>query len=190
MPSVEEKKEIESANSAAEDSAFAAKTEKSGLAPTEEDYRTSLENIGESALQVISFYLNADEYAFEITEAFEVMKPKEYTEVPLTPDFIKGVISVRGEMVALIDLKARLNIPGLQGEGVARPPRILIAGHEEHRAGFLVDGIGGVRELPDSSLKDAAGAGVKLNGFAKASALLGGNRLVVLDLKKLLDAPL
>ncbi|MCR4288350.1 MAG: chemotaxis protein CheW [Deltaproteobacteria bacterium] len=183
MPSVKKKKE-------AEDHASVAKPEKPGLAPTEGDYRTSLDNIGESALSVISFYLNADEYAFEITDAFEVMKPKEYTEVPLNPDFIKGVISVRGEMVALIDLKTRLNIPGFQGEGGARPPRILIAGHAEHRAGFLVDGIAGVRELSDESLKEAANAGVTLDGFAKASALLGGKRIVVLDLKKLLDAPL
>lgn len=190
MPSVKEKKEMESGNPAAKDRASVAKPEKPDLAPTEGDYRTSLDNIGEPALKVISFYLNADEYAFEITDAFEVMKPKEYTEVPLNPVFIKGVISVRGEMVALIDLKTRLNIPGFQGHGGARPPRILIAGHAEHKTGFLVDGIAGVRELPDESLKEAANAGAALNGFAKASALLGGKRIVVLDLKKLLDAPL
>lgn len=114
---------MESANPAAQDPASVAKPEKPGLAPTEGDYRTSLENIEEPALSVISFYLNADEYAFEITGAFEVMKPKEYTEVPLNPVFVKGVISVRGEMVALIDLKTRLNIPGVQGEGAGRGRR-------------------------------------------------------------------
>lgn len=181
---------MESAGLAAKGPASVAEPEKPGLAPTEGAYRTSLDNTGASALSVISFYLNADEYGFEITDAFEVMKPKEYTEVPLTPAFIKGVISVRGEMVALIDLKARLNIPVPQGEGAARPPRILIAGHAEHRAGFLVDGIAGVRELPDESLKDTASAGATLDRFAKASAMLGGKRIVVLDLKKLLDTPL
>ncbi len=190
MPSVKEKKEMESAGPAAKDQASVAGPEKPGLAPTEGGYRTSLDNTGASAQSVISFYLNADEYGFEMTDAFEVMKPKEYTEVPLTPVFIKGVISVRGEMVALIDLKARLNIPVPQGEGVARPPRILIAGHADHRAGFLVDGIAGVRELPYESLKDAANGGVTEGGFAKASAMLGGKRIVVLDLKKLLDLPL
>ncbi len=189
MPSVEEKRITEMASSASEGPSSVAGPGKPGLAPTEEDYRTSLESKRESALRVISFYLNAEEYGFEITDAFEVIKPKEYTEVPLTPDFIKGVVSVRGEMVALIDLKARLDIHGPLADGAARTARILIAGYEERRAGFLVDGVGGVRELPDASLVDAVNAGVKLNGFAKTAALLGGNRIVVLDLRKLLDMP-
>ncbi|MDP2689983.1 MAG: chemotaxis protein CheW [Deltaproteobacteria bacterium] len=125
-------------------------------APTESNYVESLEHKGqdEEKLHIISFFLNEVEYAFEVTDAVEVLRPREVTEVPRTPEFIRGILSVRGEMVPVMDLKLRLGAGPVNG----RTGRILIASVEDIKAGFVVDRLSGVKEFPASSLGPVNGA--------------------------------
>src|SRR3990170_2848270 len=111
-------------------------------APTEGNYAESLEHKSgeEEKLHIVSFFLGDVEYALEVTDAVEVLRPREVTEVPRTPEFIKGILSVRGEMVPVMDLKLRLGA----GEAGQRSGRILIASVEEIKAGFTVDRLAGV----------------------------------------------
>src|SRR5574337_293394 len=91
----------------------------------------------EERLQIISFFLDGEEYAFEVADAVEVLRPRQMTEVPRTPDFIKGILSVRGEMVFVIDLKKRLNIGEAERGSVCR---ILITSLEQARLWRVAQG--------------------------------------------------
>ena len=124
-------------------------------APTEDNYAESLEHKSgeEEKLHIISFFLGDAQYALEVNDAVEVLRPREVTEVPRTPDFIRGILSVRGEMVPVIDLKLRLGV----GRAGDKPGRILIASVEELKAGFTVDRLAGVKEVPVSSLEPLSG---------------------------------
>lgn len=141
----------------------------------------------EEAVQIVSFFLDGDEYAFEVIDAVEVLRPKEITDVPQRPRFIKGLISVRGEMVPVIDLKMRMN----DGKGASEynllSSRILIGGAYESKAGFLVDGIGGVKEVKAGSMEAAEDRGVGASGFLKGVIRLDDKVIRLLDIERILD---
>ncbi len=157
-------------------------------APTEENYTESIERKSgeEEKLRIISFFLGVDEYAFEVADAVEVLRPREITEVPRTPAFIKGILSVRGEMVPVMDLKQRLNAGSANG----RAGRILITAVEDLKAGFVVDKLSGVKEVPASSLGPANDAPEDpAAGFLKGVIRVKDVVIRLLDAARLLDFP-
>lgn len=157
-------------------------------APAGENHRGDMEaphgEAQESMVQVVSFFLSGQEYAFDVADAVEVLKPKEITKVPRTPGFIKGILSVRGEMVAVFDLRERLGILTDDAAAHKRSARILIAGAEETKTGFVVDRMGGVRDYPALSFeKNTQPDG----GFLKGVIRLGGRVINILDIASLTD---
>ena len=175
-------KELRDRNESGEDAKFV----QSSVAPTEEHYLQSLAHVTAEAetLRIISFFLNGDEYAFEVGDAVEVLKPRSITEVPRVPDCILGLLSVRGEMISIMNIKKRLNI-GSNGTNKLLS-RILVVGSEdeEERTGFLVDGMGGVKELNANSIEQTDALGGLLKGLFTAKT---GSTIRLLDLKKLLN---
>ncbi len=153
------------------------------IAPAEENYLKSLEQITPdgSSLRVVTFFLNGDEYAFEVVGAVEVVKPREVTEVPQVPEFIKGILSVRGEMVPIMNLKARLGMSSNENDYMMK--RILIAGVEERKAGFMVDGMGAVKEFSPAELKRPK----QKDGFLMGTVSSKGETIQILDIERLLE---
>lgn len=141
----------------------------------------------EPSVQIVFFYLDDDEYAFEVVDAVEVLRPKEITEVPRIPGFMKGVISVRGEMIPVMDLKMRLK--GRSGAAQHRLPssRILIGGSDDTKAGFLVDSIGGVKEVRAKSIEAPLHDGGREMPFLKGIVRSGDKTIRLLDIDKILD---
>ena len=134
----------------------------------------------DNTLRLVSFFLDGDEYAFEISGAFEVIKPREVTEVPQIPDFIRGILSVRGEMLPIMDLKARLGMGSPEDDYMTK--RILIAGGEGCKAGFMVDGIGAIKEFKAKSLKRLR----RTEGFLTGTVSFKGDAISILDIDRLL----
>jgi purine-binding chemotaxis protein CheW len=132
-------------------------------------------------LRVVSFFLNGDEYAFEVAGAVEVIKPREVTEVPQVPEFIKGILSVRGEMIPVMNLKARLGMNSSENDYMMK--RILIAGAEEYKAGFMVDGMGAVKEFSPAKLKRPK----EKDGFLIGTVSSKGETIRLLDIDRLLE---
>lgn len=153
------------------------------VAPTEKAYLKSLERVpsDDETVQVVSFFLNGDEYAFEVYDAVEVLRPREVTEVPQVPAFIRGVLSVRGEMIPVIDLKGRLGMDSTGNHFMMK--RILVAGADDLRAGFMVDRMGGVKDVKSRSVKPAPRASKFLRGAIHSK----DGTLNILDINKLLD---
>ncbi|MBI5642456.1 MAG: chemotaxis protein CheW [Deltaproteobacteria bacterium] len=156
------------------------------VAPTDENYAESLEHRSneEEKLNIISFFLNGEEFALEVNDAVEVLRPRAFTEVPYTPDFVKGILSVRGEMIIVMDLKKRLFGGGCSD---SMSCRILVASIEDLKAGFIVDKLSGVKEVTVSSIdKDVDAEDVPYRGFLKGT-IRGAAAIRILDTGKLLD---
>ncbi len=153
------------------------------MAPAEENYLKSLEYItmDDEMLRVVSFFLDGDEYAFEVAGAVEVIKPREVTEVPQVPEFIKGILSVRGEMVPIMNLKARLGMNSPENNYMMK--RILIAGVEERKAGFMVDGMGAIKEFRPAQLKRPK----QKDGFLMGTVKSKGETIRILNIGRLLE---
>ncbi|MDO8427237.1 MAG: chemotaxis protein CheW [Deltaproteobacteria bacterium] len=137
----------------------------------------------EQRLQIISFFLDGEEYAFEVADAVEVLRPRQMTEVPRTPEFIKGILCVRGEMVPVMDLKKRL---GIGAADCKRLCRILITSIEDLKAGFLVDRLSGVKDVPVSSIGPAL-EGERAFKFLKGLIATKEKPIKLLNAAKLID---
>lgn len=173
-------------NKAAKTSSARLSARQGTAAPTEDNYAESLEHKPgeEEKIHIISFFLGNAEYALEVTDAVEVLRPREVTEVPRTPEFIRGILSVRGEMVPVMDLKLRLGI----GEAGQRSGRILIAAVEEIKAGFTVDRLAGVKEVPASSLEPLSGGEQEADApFLKGLIRVGDVTIRLLNARKLIE---
>lgn len=103
----------------------------------------------EELLQLLTFQLGQEEYALNIMDIKEIIRPKETTEVPKTPDYILGIFSLRGTIIPVFDVSLRLGLP--RGE---RGPqnRIVVVKSRENFFGLHVDSVVQVLDIPLSKI--------------------------------------
>lgn len=100
----------------------------------------------------ISFNLNQDLYCIELDYVKEVLKDTSITKVPGTPDFIEGIMNLRGDYITVLDLKKFLNIPSSQNS--EKKPVIIIKCNELKLA-LLIDKINELFECQENDLSNA-----------------------------------
>ena len=134
-------------------------------------------------MHLLSFLLADKEYAVDIDSVNEVRRIKAITPIPQATDFIEGVVSLRGAVVPIINLKKKL---GFSDDKHASFNRVLIAKIKDHTIGITVDEVIGVASLdqseitnPDEILKDAK----YLTGVGR----LGKRLILIIDIAKLLS---
>lgn len=103
----------------------------------------------ESIVEVISFRLGDEIYGVKIDYVREILKPLEITPVPRTPSYLKGVTSLRGEIIPVFDLKERLGLEGIQQD---KKRRILILSIRNETIGAVIDEVLGVIKLLRESI--------------------------------------
>jgi purine-binding chemotaxis protein CheW len=135
-------------------------------------------------IEMLSFRLGGEEYAVMVELVREVLKRRELTMVPNTPDYILGVISLRGIMLPVIDLCIRLGItPGVRDE----KSRIIVASPGEEDVGLIVDRVTGVHRIKEDEIKpppeNIEHGGEFLRGIIRKDDKL----YIVLDLAKVVN---
>lgn len=135
--------------------------------------------------QYLTFRLSDEEYALDIARISEIIKVRELTEVPRCPEFVLGVISLRGVIVPVYDLCRRLKL-GVSDIRVAS--RIVVCKADDMTVGFLVDSINQVVSLGDAELEPPPGV---LSGLDR-DMLTGigrheGRMIILLNLQSVLD---
>lgn len=103
--------------------------------------------------QLVTFELDKEEYASIITDLREIIKIPEITPIPGAPEFIRGILNLRGQIVMVIDLEKRFH---LKREYPAEPKHIIITEVEDSVFGITVDEVTGVLRVPDASIKPTA----------------------------------
>lgn len=104
----------------------------------------------EPHLQAVSFRLNNELYALNILDVQEIIKPVSITLVPLAPEWIAGVINLRGQILPVIDLGKRLGLPT---PAQSRGTRFIITRYSERRIGLIVDEVLEVLRLYEAHLE-------------------------------------
>lgn len=92
----------------------------------------------------LNFRLASEEYGVALASVRETIKVPSVTKVPLNPDYVAGVISLRGAIIPVIDLRKRLGLP--VGE-IARAMRIIVVELEQRLVGLLVDEVRDVLDI-------------------------------------------
>ncbi|HWR39013.1 MAG TPA: chemotaxis protein CheW [Patescibacteria group bacterium] len=128
-------------------------------------------------VQLVVFKLGREEYGVSILQVQEIKRMTDITRVPHTPEYIKGVINLRGSVLPVVDLKKRLNLPM---EEYTDDTRIIIVKVEEIIVGMIVDAVSEVTAINQENIEppQAVVSGVEssyLSGVGKMD-----NRLLIL----------
>jgi len=149
------------------------------LALSEETSTTAKED---DYIEITEFYLASEWYGIETRYISEVHQLKDFTELPCTPDFVFGIMNVRGEIISVIDIKKFFGLPR---RGLSDLNKVIILKGDEMEFGILVDEILGVRHIFISNLKTDLPTLTDI----RSDYLMGVtvDRLVILDGGKLLE---
>jgi purine-binding chemotaxis protein CheW len=98
----------------------------------------------------LAFSLGSEDYALDISMIREILKPREITEIPRVPEFLLGIISLRGNIIPIFDLKKRL---GLGVATIDQDSRIIVCQEGDRLAGLLIDRITQVTSIQDEEIE-------------------------------------
>jgi purine-binding chemotaxis protein CheW len=144
--------------------------------------RVSYDSRAGDVLTVVEFRMAHETYAIELNRIRVIHPLKTLTVIPGVPDFIRGIINLRGEIVSVVDLKVFFDLPH---DGLTRLSQVIILSSGEMEFGILTDEILGISEIP----KNAVQASLATLTGIRADYLKGvtGDGRVVLDEAKLLS---
>jgi purine-binding chemotaxis protein CheW len=112
--------------------------------PHVQDIMVAQEILEVPPVEFVGFMLSGEEYGVEVSEVREVIRHVEVLEVPRIPSYIKGIISLRGVILPVFDIKERIGLPA---EPVTPATRIIIVSFRGGPYGLLVDSVTGVRPV-------------------------------------------
>ncbi len=143
----------------------------------------SNENVG-TEQQLVVFDLSGESYGISIESVREIIRLQEITKVPRTPEFVEGVINLRGKVIPVVELRKRFGLEAKERDQDNRIVNVDIGGHE---IGMVVDAVTEVLRIssnqvePPSSVITTADSGY-LRGIAK----LDDRLIILLDLDQVL----
>jgi len=137
-----------------------------------------------SDLHIVGFRVGRETYGVPITALHEIVRVPEITAVPDAPDYMEGVINLRGKIVSVIDLRKRF---GGKQINAGKRNRILVVEHKGRLCGLIVDSATEVLKIPASDVEPSAE--VFHEGLNSVTGLgkYQGRLIVLLDMAKLLE---
>lgn len=119
-------------------------------------------------LQLVTCFVGGQEYGLEISRVREIMRVGRITEIPKAPPHVRGVINLRGRIVAILDLRKRLGLPTAEVTGLAR---IVVVESGVRLLGLLVDRVSQVLRLAADTVEappqEAEGGRAFVKGLGK-----------------------
>ena len=136
-------------------------------------------------LQLVTFNLGSEEFALDILLVQEINRRVEITKVPKTPEFVEGVINLRGKIVPVLDLRKRF---GLVGHEFTAQSRIIVVNIDNRVLGLLVDSVSEVLQIPAHTIEPPPPlvAGIDA-AYIKGIGKFEDRLLILLDLGKVLS---
>jgi len=110
------------------------------------------EEAAKELIQLVVFELDKEEYAVEIGEVREILRMPGVTDIPNSPDFIEGIINVRGKIVVVLDLEKRFN---LKREAEKKSLHVVLTEIGDITLGAIVDEVTEVLRIPKDSIEVA-----------------------------------
>ncbi len=139
--------------------------------------------------QYLTFGVADERYAIDILDINEIIEVGRMTRVPMAPPHVRGVINLRGSVVPLVDLSARL---GKGASEITKRSSIVLARveakGEQQSLGMLVDEVNEILEIPSTHLRPAPEFGTEIHPeFIEAMARVGDAFMILLDVRHVLS---
>jgi purine-binding chemotaxis protein CheW len=141
--------------------------------------------VAAGAREYLTFRLDQEEYGIDILKVQEIRGYERPTRIANAPEFIKGVVNLRGTIVPIVDMRLKFNCTKAEYDAFTV---VIILNLRNRIVGIVVDSVSDVMELPPESLKAAP----EMDSMIDSSAVVGlgsvGDRmLILLDIEKLMS---
>jgi purine-binding chemotaxis protein CheW len=143
-----------------------------------------------NAEQFLTFMLNGEEYGVDILRVQEIKGWESATEIPNTPQYIRGVINLRGTIVPVIDLRRRFAIEPIEYTNTTVIIVLRIrAGDGEKTMGFIVDAVSDVYNVTPEQMKPTPEFGGQVRtDYVKGLATVDAKMVILLDIDQLVGS--
>ncbi len=136
-------------------------------------------------LQLVTFSTGDEEFGVDILRVQEIIRTMAITKVPKAPEFVEGVINLRGKVIPIIDLRRRF---GLQSKAHDKHTRIIVIEINTMIVGFVVDSVSEVLRIPASTVEPPPPVVAGLESeYISGVGKLEDRLLILLDLDRLLS---
>ena len=144
----------------------------------------NLNLVGAEERQLVVFDLATEAYGVDINTVREIIRMQEITAVPRAPDFVEGVINIRGKITPVIDLRKRF---GLEVTEQTQPSRIVVVDIRGQDIGMVVDAVTEVLRIPADSVEPCSSVvTTDQSDYLMGIAKLDPRLIILLDLEKVL----
>ena len=149
----------------------------------------AMERIGDmisaGAREYLTFRLDREEYGIDILKVQEIRGYEPPTRIANAPNFIKGVVNLRGTIVPIVDMRLKFNCSKAEYDSFTV---VIILNLRSRIVGIVVDSVSDVMELPPESLKAAPDVDSVIgNDSVLGLGSLGERMLILLDIEKLMS---
>ncbi len=135
-------------------------------------------------LQLVSFSVAAEEYGLDILRVQEIIRTQQLTRVPNLPDYVEGVINLRGKVIPVVALRRRL---GLQATEADKNTRIVVVDVHGQTLGFIVDAVSEVLRIAADTVEPTPRIGAVEREYISGVGKLDSRLLLMLDLERLMN---
>jgi purine-binding chemotaxis protein CheW len=134
-------------------------------------------------LQVVSFRVGEEEFGLDILRVQEIIRVQRLTSVPNSPEFVDGVINLRGRVIPVVDLRKHF---GLQVIEHGNQTRIVVVEVKGAVLGFIVDSVSEVLRIPAETIEPPPRLGKVEREYVMGVGKLDDRLLILLDVDRLL----
>jgi purine-binding chemotaxis protein CheW len=138
----------------------------------------------EQILQLVTFTLEKEEYAVDILSVQEINRITEITRVPNAPDYVEGVINLRGKVIPVVNLRKKF---GLDNRETDDSSRVIIMDIQGVTYGLVVDSVSEVLRIPANIVEPPPPMASSMSSmFIKGIAKLENRLIILIDIDKCL----
>ena len=135
-------------------------------------------------MQLVSFHVGGEEFGLNILRVQEIIRIQQLTRVPNSPDFVDGVINLRGKVIPVIALRKRI---GLADRPHDKQTRIVVVEVNGNVLGFIVDSVSEVLRIPADTVEPPPRLGKIEREYVSGVGKLDNRLLILLDVDRLMS---
>ena len=138
-----------------------------------------------ASIQHVIFRLDDEEYGLDIMNVYGIEKDQEVVKIPNTPEYIEGIINLRGEILPVYNLRKKFNLKDKQSSSEAK---IIVTQANNMQVGFVVDSVAEILHIEDDVIEKAPKiiTGVDRK-YIKSVAKLENRMVIILDIDLVLN---
>ena len=138
-----------------------------------------------SASRFLTFFVDDEQYGIDISKIKEIIAPINITHIPKTPDFVKGVINLRGSIIPVVDIRLKFE---MQARDMDMETAIIIYEVDKVSIGFIVDRVEDVLTIDEKHISESPKFGSSIDtSFIENIAEVDNDVIMLLNLEKIFE---